>query len=376
MEATPPDKHTTAATTPARSTRPGEAIPPTDVSAELPSAARETLPAPEPGQRYHLRGLTELWARELVEQAERDGRDPHTARSYTHAVARWLRFCQLENIDPLAARRADVDHWVSGLDVGPATVRTRLAGVSSWYGYLIDNDAATSDPAARVKRPKHNRRSNGSDTAWLSDEELNALLAEATRRAENADPETLETAVRDAAVLRVLITTGVRSGAVRNARLPDDLGTRGGHRLLHYRTKGGGQSAKPLVPYAAAMVDNYLRLRAARQNLDTAQLTGPLFAGTPYRGKPGGRPLSNSYLANMLRRTATAAGINDPERLVPHSTRHSVATSLGKRRSLAEVQTYLDHADPRTTRLYLRVDENLNNSPAYTMAGVIDDPHE
>ncbi|WP_019854418.1 tyrosine-type recombinase/integrase [Actinopolyspora mortivallis] len=346
----------------------------TAISAELPAAVHETLPPT--GQRYNLRALTEMWARELVEHAERDGRHPHTARSYTHAVARWLHFCLRENIDPLQARRADVDHWISGLDVGPSTVRSRLAGLSSWYGYLIDNQATDHDPAARVKRPRHGHRTNGSDTAWLSDEELNALLAEATRRAENAPTANLETAVRDAAILRVLVTTGVRSGAVRHARLPDDLGTRGGHRLLHYRTKGGGHSAKPLVPYAAVMLDNYLRLRAQRQGLDPTQLTGPLFAGTPYRGKPGGRPLSHSYLATMLRRTAEAAGITNPERLVPHSTRHSVATSLGKRRSLAEVQTYLDHADPRTTRLYLRVDDNLNNSPAYTMAGIIHDPQE
>lgn len=346
------------------------------VSTELGTAAREVLPPPEPGQRYHLRGLTELWARELAERAQREGRDPHTARSYTQAVAQWLRFCLLEGIDPIGARRADVDHWISRLDAGQATVRARLAGLGNWYGYLIDNDAADHDPSARAARPKRQRQVNGSNTAHLDDDELDALLAEATRRAEHAPPEKLEAAVRDAAILRVLLTTGVRSGAIRHARLPEDLHTRAGHRLLRYRTKGGEPTEKPLVPYASTMIDEYLRLRAARGGLAAHELTGPLFAGTPYRGKPGGRALSNSYLTDMLRRMASAAGLPDPQRFVLHSTRHTVATSLGKHRSLAEVQTYLDHADPRTTRIYLRVNDNLNNSPAYTMAGLIgDDTH-
>lgn len=342
------------------------------VSTELEPAAREVLPPAEAGERYHVRGLTERWASELAEAAVRDGRQPHTARSYTYTVARWLRFCLLEGLDPLRARRSDIDHWIARMRAGPATVRTRLAAVSSWYRYLAENDVPTSNPAAGAARPKRQRQASGSTTAHLTGEELNAILREASRVVESAPPERLEVAVRNAAIMRVLATTGVRSGAVQHAQLPEDLGHRGGHRVLRYATKGGGRADKPLVPYASAMLDAYLDLRATREQVVRDELAGPLFAGCPYRGRAGGRPLASKYLASVLRALAARAGIAEAHRLVPHSLRHTVATALGQHRSLAEVQDFLDHADPRTTRIYLRVNTQLNNSPAYTMAGLID----
>lgn len=165
------------------------AVPSGAVSAELGPAAREALPAPQSGERYHVHGLTELWARNLAEKALADGREPHTARSYTHAVATWLRYCLLHRVDPLRARRADIDDWISRLGVSAATARLRLAEVSNWYGYLLDNEVATTDPAARAERPSRKRADNGSATTYFTDAELNALLTEASRQAETAPAE-------------------------------------------------------------------------------------------------------------------------------------------------------------------------------------------
>jgi integrase/recombinase XerD len=299
--------------------------------------------------------------------------------SYSYALARWLDYCLRARIDPLDARRADVDDWVAQLNSrNPETVNARLAAVSSWYGYLVDNDLDVRDPVARVKRPK--RRRGGSMTEYLDEDQLNALLCEANRRlteAEAGGDIKQEIAARDVAVLRILATTAVRSGPVQLATIGDVRAERAGHRVLRYHGKGDGGADdhryQPLVPYAAAGVDHYLRLRAEREAVPVDQLTGLAFVTTPYQGRPGGRGLRSDALAAMIRDIAAAAGIATAHKLTPHSIRHTVLTLLARVRTLAEVQDFADHADPRTTRTYVHTDQTLNNSPAYNMVAFIHD---
>lgn len=350
--------------------RPGEVT--------LASAARLALPPPAPGERYHLRGLTELWAA-TVAGAESE----HTRRSYETGLAQWLDYCLRSRVDPLAARRADVDDWLATHlnSKNPQTVNARLAAVGSWYGYLLDNDIDVRDPTARVKRPKRQRAK--SKTTYLDEDELNALLAEADRRLEHAKPLgelALEIAARDVAVLRTLYTTAVRSGAVQLATVPDVRLVQDGHRVLRFHGKGdGGETTdrlKPLVPYAATAVDFYLELVAERLGVPVGELDGLAFSTTPYQGRPGGRGLRSDALAEMIRTIAAAAGIAPAKaaKLTPHSLRHTAATLLGKTKTLAEVQDFLDHADPRTTRTYLHTDQSLNASLAYSTMSFIHVP--
>ena len=338
-------------------------------------AARLVLPVPVPGERYHLRGLTELWATTVA------GRESaNTRRSYETGLAQWLDYCLRGRVDPLRARRADVDDWVATEhgDKSAETINTRLSAVSSWYGYLIDNDIDVRDPTTRVKRPK--RQTRTSKTPYLTEAELNALLAEADRRLIEATPLgglAQEVAARDVAVLRTLFTTAVRSGAVQLATVADVRLVHDGHRVLRFHGKGDGQGStdrlKPLVPYAAVAVDTYLDLVAERHGVPVDQLDGPAFVTTPHQGRPGGRNLRPDALAAMLRTIATDAGIDPAKaaKLTPHSLRHTAATLLGRTKALAEVQDFLDHADPRTTRTYLHTDQSLNASLAYSTMSFI-----
>lgn len=340
---------------------------------ELATVARGVLPVPRPGERYPVRALTELWAQQVGTGS------PHTRKAYTHALRAWLDYCWRARLDPLAARRADVDDWLAQLppDTGADTAHTRLAGIRSWYAYLLDNDVPSTDPATRVKGPARQR--GAARTAFLDEDGLNALLATARHRAAATGPGRSgavgERAARTHAVLAVLATTAVRAAAVQQATIADVSGVQAGHRVLSYTTKGGNQKYKPLVPYAAAAVDTYLTRRAARAGvpLDALDPGARAFVTTPYHGQPGGKPLSSGMLAGMVRDTARTAGLGNAEALVPHSLRHTTATLLARVRPLPEVQDYLDHRDPRTTRAYVHTDQALNNSPAYTAASFIHD---
>src|SRR4051812_8604520 len=153
------------------------------------------LPPADPTDRYGIRALTVLWL-------EAD-KTEHTRRAYFADVAAWLDWCARTGLDPLEARRADVDAWkatitVTGKDgtvkrASSSTVSRRLAAVSSWYQYLVDNDVTDRNPVAAVKRPKVDRES---PFPALAEAETAKLLDHVARRAERIGSEA---AHRDAA---------------------------------------------------------------------------------------------------------------------------------------------------------------------------------
>src|SRR5687767_3276718 len=79
------------------------ADPPLPLRARLQSAVAELpgLPEVDPLERYGIRNLTVLWL-------EAD-KSEHTQRAYYADLAGWLDWCVRTGIDPIAARRADVD---------------------------------------------------------------------------------------------------------------------------------------------------------------------------------------------------------------------------------------------------------------------------
>lgn len=317
-------------------------------------ATLPALPAAAPGDRYGPRALTHLWLRRR--------RSPNTRRAYFRDLARWLAYCDRHGVDPLRARRADIDDWTDTSGDAPRTANRRLSAVSSWYRYLAANDAVAANPVALVERAETAREESA--TPSLTAPQAVAILDHATARADRLGTEP---ALRAAAILRILLTTGVRSGAVLHARFAD-LSVNAGHRVLAYRNKGGHTRQAVLVPYAADMLDRYIAARTAREG----EPAGHLFVTTPHMDYPGGRPLTSRDLGKLVRFHATAAGVPNADRLVPHSTRHTVATlALAAGRTLTEVQDLLGHADPRTTRLYDAARHRLDDSPAYTLAGLL-----
>ncbi|WP_249523725.1 tyrosine-type recombinase/integrase [Modestobacter marinus] len=76
----------------------------------------------------------------------------------------------------------------------------------------------------------------------------------------------------------------------------------------------------------------------------------------------------------LLRRLANDAGIAAPDRISPHSARHTYATTaLDAGVALRDVQDSMGHRDPRTTRLYDRTRGNLSRNATYAVAAALAD---
>ncbi|WP_067830339.1 tyrosine-type recombinase/integrase [Actinomadura kijaniata] len=335
-------------------------------------AVLPALPAPDPSDRYGLRQLTVLWLERLESH--------HTRRAYWRALSSWLTHCQRTALDPVNARIADVDAWLTlqtatGRDGTPRppkpnTLAQRKAALSSWYTYLIGNQAADHNPAALAKKIK--TTGTAKKAPVLSQQETAALLDHTEARARRLDTEA---AWRDAALIALLFYTGVRVSAVTGADVTD-FTTHAGYRILRYAKKGGGRSFVRVEADIIRPLERYLQLRAARLGMTVAELDGPLLATTPHPHRPtlaGGKRLVQRDVSNTIRTLAKQADLPAAEQLSPHSGRGTVITTmLATGVSLRKVQDHVEHADPRTTADYDQTDNRLTQSPVSTLAATID----
>jgi integrase/recombinase XerC len=330
------------------------------------------LPSSDPLERYGVQNLTVLWL-------EAD-KSEHTRRAYYADLADWLGWCRRTGIDPLEARRADVDAWKGTFTVASAdgslrapaaaTVARRLAGVSSWYRYLVSNEVTGRNPVDAVRRP---RTGDTPPLPALDEESTVRLLTHALDRAWRNGSEA---SWRDAALVHLLFHTGVRVSALTTAQI-GDLDRDGAHVILRFWKKGRTRDLVPLVPPALLPLRHYLDVRARRLGTTPTALTGPLLATVArpkHPSQPGGSALAQRDVWRTLRTLAAQAGIPQADSITPHTARRTAGTLLlAHGVPVQMVADLLGHRDIRITRdRYDAHRHKLDSSPAYTLADILD----
>lgn len=371
----------TTATTKTEATRGAwvrpERLPPEGARALLREAVADLPalppPSPDPADRYGLRLLTVLWLEA--------NKSLHTRRAYYADLADWLTWCDRTGLDPLAARRADLDAWKATLLVtdrtgavrpaAAATVARRLASVSSWYRYLVSNDVAARNPVEAVDRP---RTGDLPPLPALDETSAARLLTHVEQRARRNGTEA---SWRDAAVVTLLFHTGLRVSALTGADLTD-VDRDGAHTVLRYRKKGGSRDLVPLAEPVLLPVREYLSRRARRLGTIPDRLDGPLFATAPRRGgapTSGGSRLTQRDVWRTLRTMARQAGLPQAETITPHTARRTAGTLLlAHGVPVQMVADLLGHRDIRTTRdRYDAHRHKLDSSPAYSLSDLLTD---
>ncbi|WP_420117654.1 tyrosine-type recombinase/integrase [Micromonospora sp.] len=294
----------------------------------------------------------------------------HTREAYQRDLRHWLAFLAASDVDPLAeVRRVHTHAWLRAQEAaGAASAATRarrLAAVSAFYSWLIAEDRTDrANPAAIDPKQKPKTYPARPRTAGLSRVQAEALLAA-------ADADTGPQAARTAAIVALLLYTGLRVGELVGADA-EQLGHDRNHRVLRFTAKGGGEHLVALPAPVTRRLDAYL---AARPDLTEAQVPVPARqAGTrprrPLVATASGARVDRGAVWRLLRRLAATAGI--PVKMSPHVLRHTCATlarDAGAR--LEDVQEQLGHADARTTRRYDHGGQRLDRAPAYTLAAYL-----
>ena len=276
--------------------------------------------------------------------------NPRTRRAYRIDLQDFMGFAGITRPEEFRiVTRAHVLAWRAVLEeraLSGATIRRKLAALSSLFEYLCEKNVVDFNPVKGAKRPKVD--SNEGKTPALGDHQARALL-------EAPDPNTLK-GKRDRALLSVLLYHGLRREELCLLKVKDLHERRG---VLHLRIHGKGNKLRylPLHPGSAEWIDAYLEAAGHRDAPDA-----PLFQ--PARRHTGAALTADGVYKVVLGYAAKAR--IKVHGFCVHSLRATAATNaLEHDADIAKVQEWLGHANIATTRIYDRRKSRLEDSPTF-----------
>ncbi len=229
------------------------------------------------------------------------GRSPRTMQSYDETAHQFARFLAEHGMPEAVAniRREHVEAWIVHLlEVHrPATAALRFKSLQQLFRWAVDEGEITESPMARMRSPK------------IVAPEVPVIPEDDLRRLLNACSGAGFDERRDAAILRTFIDTGARLAEVTRLRL-EDVNLDAGIALVRHG-KGDRPRVVSFGAKAAQAIDRYLRVRARRPD-----------AGRPELWLGGRGPMTESGIAQMIRRRAAQCGIG---KVHPHQLRHTFA---------------------------------------------------
>ncbi|MCA5894726.1 tyrosine-type recombinase/integrase [Isoptericola sp. NEAU-Y5] len=263
-----------------------------------------------------------------------------TRRAYGADVRDWLRWCAEHGVDTLRPTGRDLSQYLDGLEVSTATKARRMAGVRSFYAWARDEEITTADPMPpRASRPRV-RGSDARRILGLTAPEASALMGAADAHGP-----------RSAALVSLLLTTGLRISEALSVTVGDLTHDRGGRTLVTVCGKGNKTRTVVVPPLAVE------RCHAAADGRGDDE---PVFVTRT------GRPWSQREARYQMARLGRAAGLGDVH---PHQLRHTAATlALTDGTNIEVVRDMLGHSSLATTQRYVAAAASVDRSPAYRLA--------
>lgn len=243
---------------------------------------------------------------ELAKSFERSllaaNRSPATIRIYLvslHQFARFLAEQGMPTAAPHIAREHVEAFVVDVLNRSSAgTAETRYRGVKAFFRWAVEEGEIKQSPMANMKPPTLTEV----PPPMLSDAEVRALLKACEGRGFDE--------LRDTAIIRLFLDTGVRRSELAYLRLDDldlDLG------IIRVMGKGRPARAVPFGRKSALALDRYLRARKRHQHAHSDML---------WLGRQGA--MGDAAVDLMLRRRGKQAGVANVH---AHKFRHGFADS-------------------------------------------------
>jgi integrase/recombinase XerD len=287
---------------------------------------------------------------------------PATRRAYAAAIQDLLT---VTGRLPWEVTRTDVMRWVQGLKgrgLAPCTIANRLAGVSAFYRFCMEEYLVAAEGGREIPLHAYNPAAGKSlrpriemygKSTWLSPEESKALLrAIIAPGASQADA----LARRNFALVLGYILLARRNSEWRVARWGDFENRLG---RVEYRWAGKGKQDQRIevpAPVWNAVIE-FLR-EAGR--LETIQAGEYIFTALKKNLRmPGGRVLDHATalsareVGRLLKRYCRLAGL-DAKAIHPHTLRHTGAMlrrEVGA--SIEEIMAFLGHSNLGVTSIYL-----------------------
>lgn len=263
------------------------------------------------------------------------GYSPNTIEGYEMDLEKLRTYCSEHGLDFVKMRFEELEAFIFEqfkTIQSEATQARVLAGIHSWFRFLLYKDYIEQDPSELLEGP---RKSKHLPTV-LTLEEINRMMAA-------IDLSTNE-GHRNRAMMEMLYGSGLRVSELVGLQLS--------HIYLdeHYmliQGKGSKQRLVPLSPVAEEWFGYWMSERASwplkPESKDIAFVNRY------------GRPLTRAMVFTIVRKLCAEAGIT--KTVSPHTLRHSFATHLLQNGAdLRVIQQLLGHEDLSTTEIYTHLD--------------------
>ena len=255
---------------------------------------------------------------------------PHTCQNYRRDIDALLELAKatpLANLNIHQLRRFVAQ--LHGRGLSGKTLARMLSAWRTFYRYLARDHGFTSSPCVGLKAPKSEKK--------LPD----ALSPDTAARLVVPDEEG-PLAVRDAAILELFYSSGLRLSELTGLKL-GDVDTR--QQEVRVTGKGNKTRIVPVGQFALEALGKWLALRATLAPPDETAL----FVN------PRGKPLSPRTVQYRVDYWAKKLGLG--VHVHPHMLRHSFASHvLQSSGDLRAVQEMLGHANISTTQVYTHLD--------------------
>ncbi|WP_430229841.1 tyrosine-type recombinase/integrase [Nitrosomonas communis] len=275
-----------------------------------------------------------------------------TQRAYKNALHDFMRFTGI--VRPEQFRQITRAHLIAFRDelrkreLSGATIRHRLAALSSLFEYLCEQNAVTHNPVKGVKRPTVEGYEGKSPA--LGDHQARALL-------DAPDAGSLK-GKRDRAILAILLYQALRRDELCKLKVKDIKQERRG--VLHMKVsgKGGKNRYLPLHPQVGGLLHDYLEAAGHREDD-----SGPLFRSlSNNQHKQAKKAMTSDAVYKIVQAYSERLGF----RIGAHSLRATAATNaLDHQADIAKVQEWLGHANIATTRIYDHRKTRPEDSPTF-----------
>ena len=269
----------------------------------------------------------------LTSYADERNASPHTFRAYARDLDQLRGFAatrlghepEVDEIDLWILRAFFADLHARRLS--PTSAGRKLATFRSFFRYLCREGRLSKNPARSLVAPRKDQRI----PSFLQEQEAGALLSSVDKK--ESHPE------RDAAILEMLYSTGMRCAEIVGLRF-DDVDQ--ASRMVRIIGKGRKERIVPFGTHALSALKNYISVRRP----GTAQM--PLFEGRQ------GAALSDRTVRRIVERGLKRADIRT--KASTHTIRHSFATHILQRGGdLRSIQELLGHSSLSTTQKYTHV---------------------
>jgi integrase/recombinase XerD len=267
-----------------------------------------------------------------------------TQQTYATYLPRWTAWCTGCGLNPLTARRADIERWlrtVADSGLSRASLAGHYDAVASIYRLALEENLIDVNPCARIPRPKVLRELQHREVLTVLEYAAFLTAARALGPTHHA-----------IAVLGGMLA--LRASEIAGLTV-ESLSTVRGYVTLTFVGKGDKPARMP-VPLPA--------LPAVQAAID-GRTSGPLLRTRTGAGMD--RRSVHRYVA----RTAQVAGISRP--IGPHALRRTVGTvGLNQGIPLRDIQRLLRHARPETTLASYDISPDaLERHAAHQVAGFL-----